>query len=180
MKQPVSWTLDPETRTEAVLRWCLEHHGVDRLLVAARLKRESPDHSLLTPAVGQAITDLLGSIILERHYTTAWPGTRLVGHDGLVLTIHFSERLIGPMAAAGELLRHWRHSHTPPLPEDLCLYRHGDKHPVLVSVTHEAMAWLITNTAVDLPGARPEDHDPTDFVPPAEDGFVGPSVETAT
>lgn len=178
MTRPSFWTLAPESLTKPVLEWCLQHHGVDRLMVTARLDRDDPDRSLLAPCVDHAISALFGADILDRRYTSAWPGTRLTDHDGLVVTIAFSEQSIGPMAGAGRLLSDWRHQHSPPLPEDLCLYRQGDPLPVLMSVTHESMAWLITDLPVQLPGAEAGGTDLTEFIPPAQAGFVGPSEST--
>jgi hypothetical protein len=146
---------------------------VDRLLVAARLDTDEVTPTLLSPGVDQQVQDLFGPSVLERRYAEEWPGTQLIGHQGVVWTVAYSERLFAPMIAAANLLRSWRHSHNPPLPEDICLFRQGDSLPVLVSVTHEEEAWLITDREVDLPGAEAADAGVLEYIPPAATGFVG-------
>ncbi len=170
------WSLPRDTRIEPILRWCLGNHGVDRLMVSARMRQKADRPTLAHPEVGQAIDRLFGPWILRRDHTSEWPGTRLIGHDGLAVTVRFSEGLIDRMIAAGELFRDWTDRHSPPLPEDLCLYRSGEDKPTLLSVTHEEMIWLYTDRDLDFPGAELDPHGIADFIPPASEGFIGPSL----
>lgn len=172
-----AWSLDHSTRIEPLLNWCLEHHAVDRLLLVSRLRQDRDEPILLVASVEEAIQHIFAPWVVDRRYASRWPGTKLMGHDALVTTIEFSEAAIAPMVAAAEFLRDWRHSHAPPLPEDLCLYRKGDVLPTLVSATHKQVAWLLTERDVGLHGAEPDGSDPEEFIPPAERNFIGDSVK---
>lgn len=173
------WWLDYATRLEPLMNWCLENHAVDRLLVVSRLSQESDEPELLVPPVEEAVLELFADRILDRRCAGGWPGTRLVKHDALVTRVEFSIALVEPMVAAAELLRDWRHSHSPPLPEDLCLYRHGEPLPVLVSATHKGSAWLLTDREVRIEGAELGESDLTEYIPPADRDFVGESLKYA-
>ena len=110
-----AWTLPTDSKTEEVLVWCLENDQVDRLLVTTRLQKGSGDRILSKPEVAESVEMLFGKDILTRKAASVWPGTRLIGHNGLSWTIRFTENLIAPMAAVAEQLRNSTRFHTPPL-----------------------------------------------------------------
>lgn len=58
--------------------------------------------------------------------------------------IAFDLSLMEPMARLGPRLSDWQMNSKPPLPEDLCLFNHRADWPVLVSVTHEGDAWILS------------------------------------
>lgn len=166
------WFLDADTEIEPVLDWCLAHHGVNRLILMARLKSHSERLTLRDPEVGDFIESTFEDHILERRQATAWPGTVVEGTSSLLFTIAFTQELIRPMAEAGRLVRAWVPFFEPPLPEDPCLYRLGDDRPTFVSTTHDHTMYILTPHQVNLEGAEPVDRF-RPFFPPAETEFIG-------
>lgn len=153
---PSCWKLPMDVELEPVLVWCTETRSVNRLLVTIRFaadakgRRDEPSKAML-----RSIESLFSDRILKSRLAREWPGTRLIGHEGAIVVIDFGSALIGPMLRAGRRLQDWTERNSPPLPEDLCLYRQGDEWPALVSVTHEADAWLIGDTPPAIEGAVP-------------------------
>jgi hypothetical protein len=141
------WELAPDSPLDRVLEWCIHEKGVDRLLLSARLDQDKEEEVLLNPSIDQVVARVFGERVLERRLARSWPGTVLIGHFGVVYVIDFDLSLIVPMIELGPLLsdwRHWREDKKPRLPEDPCLYKLGDDWPVLVSVTHEGDAWIVS------------------------------------
>lgn len=148
------WSLDSSVRFSTVSHWCLSNHQVDRLLVSTRLDQDAPKRGLLAPRVHGSIEQIFAGRIVTTLFATAWPGTELVDHCGLVYVIRFDEDLSMRIAAFQDCISKWTQWHEPPLPEDLCLFREGDELPVLVSVTHEGDAWLVTDRGLTLEGVE--------------------------
>lgn len=166
------WRLPYEVELTPVVAWCLEHRGVDRLMVVTRMRSRKP-LLLDKPEVEAAIERIFGDRVLSRRYVRKWPGTRLLEHDALAATVDFSADLLVAMVAAEPSLYGWLANHRPPLPEDLCLWHHGDELPTLVSVSHEREAWILSDREVDLPGAVLDELTPEHLaIPPAELGFA--------
>lgn len=128
----------------------------------------------MEPRLEQTVTSLFGDRLLARKLARKWPGTELIGHDGMVFVIAFDSSLIDPMCELGEFLGDWLHSRASPLPEDPCLYKQGDDCPVLVSVTHEKEAWILSNTKPSFcPKANSFQYDSKNLlVPGASKGFI--------
>ncbi len=168
------WELNAETSMETILQWSVKDKDVDRLLLSARLDKERKKPVLLRPTLDRTIEQLFGERVLERRLVRRWPGTELYGHNGLVFLIAFDAALIKPMVEIGERLSNWRHNNNPPLPEDPCLFRQGDDWPVLISVTHERDAWILSDERPPFCIAEPFEFKPENLlVPTAAGGFVG-------
>jgi hypothetical protein len=169
-----TWALPPGIPLEHVLSWCLRERAVDRLLLAMRLQKDERGREVPEPEVEDLIDSLFGDKILMRKKARRWPGTELVGHEGVVFLVSFDSSLIEPMVQAGELLHDWRHGNRPRLPEDPCLFRAGDEWPVLVTVTHERDAWILSEDRPSLCFGEPFDFNPKELlVPTAAEGFIG-------
>jgi hypothetical protein len=168
------WEISTDTPLRAILDWCLSEHQVDRLLLSARLEKGRRKSVFTKPSLEQAVTSLFGDRLLTRKVARKWPGTELIGHDGMIFVIAFDSSLVDPMCELGETLGAWLHSRDSPLPEDPCLYKQGDDCPVLVSVTHERDAWILSNTKPPFcVKALPFQYDPKNLlVPPASRGFM--------
>lgn len=166
------WSLAASVRLSDVARWCISNHGVDRLLVSTRFDRGATKRTLLVPEVSDSVERIFAGRIVTSVLATAWPGTELVDHCGLVYVIVFDEDLGKRMASVEDLICNWTQSHDPPLPEDLCLFRQAAKLPVVVSVTHEGEAWVLTDEAVTLPGAERAFLPPGELLIPRGDFFV--------
>jgi hypothetical protein len=171
------WDLPTATEIDLVFEWCARERHVDRLLLSARLDQDEKKPVLDKPSLDRFVASTFGNRLLERKLVRRWPGTQLIGHDGVVYVIAFDLSLIAPMRECGPRLsdwRHWRHDGKPPLPEDPCLFRQGDDWPVLVSVTHERDAWVLSERRPPFCDEEPSDFDPEDIgVASAAEGFVG-------
>jgi len=170
------WSLDSSIRFSTVSHWCLANYQVDRLLVSTRLDQDAPQGGLLAPRVHSSIEQMFVGRIVTTLFATAWPGTELVDHCGLVYVIRFDEDVGMRMAAIEEYISKWTQWHDPPLPEDLCLYRRGDEVPVLVSVTHEGCAWLLTERGMTLEGAERSPLSVAELLIPRGQFFVTPTT----
>ena len=160
------WEVPTRGDLEELLTWLVERIGVDRLILTTRLDQEADEVMLLSPQVLTAVDELFDGRILEKRLCSAWPGTELVNHKGLVFLIDFDSSLITPMINTGPHLEDWTEWNSPPLPEDICLFKKGQPWPTLVSVTHEGQAWILSNYIVDIEGVKLTDIDPADlFIP---------------
>lgn len=164
---PRCWDVVPGVPMERLLTWCLDIRGADRVLVAAPVDRDSDDLTLLKPAVERRVYGLIGDRLLSAAYCSAWPGTALAGHVGLVWTATFDRTLMRRMVRAQGALSGWKVSANPPLPEDICLYRDGDRFPILVSVSREGDGWLFHRGRIEEDLAVLADCPlPADLIPP--------------
>jgi hypothetical protein len=162
-----SWDVAPAATLGAVLTWCQERRRVDRLLVATRLDRESKKPMLLYPGVAESVRRIFGKQVLHETMARRWAGTELIGHSGKVYLIAFNEDVKQRMIEAENRWGAWTGNHTPPLPEDLCLFRDGDAVPLFVSVTHDEEAWIFDDEPVPRNLATPSKiRLPEDLLPP--------------
>lgn len=168
------WRLPTSTPIRTLFRWCVEERGVDRLLLSARLEKGSKEPVLLQPEVERIVSSVLGDRILVRKLVSKWPGTELIGHVGMVYEVEFDDSVIEGMARVGARLEAWQMANDPPLPEDPCLFRQTAEWPVLVSVTHEGDAWILTEERPPFCTGAPFAFTPENLlIPPASQGFVG-------
>lgn len=163
MKHPPIWELPWAVEVEPVIRWCCEEHRVNRLLMSARLHQDGSGE-LTHPRVDDLMENLFGASLLDRREVTRWQGNELVGHNGLVYEVDFSPALVKKIAAINPSLYAWRHHHDPPLPEDFCLFRLGERWPRLVTVTHEHFGWILSDRKVPILGAELTDHTSEDVL----------------
>jgi hypothetical protein len=171
---PRCWKVAHAASLETLLTWCLDVRKVDRLLLATRLDKEVPTPTLLKPEVESRVHELFSDRMLETTVATAWPGTQLIGHAGKVYLVEFDRTVLRRMVAAENRLGAWTQWNKRPLPEDVCVYRVGDRTPVLVSVTHDDDAWIFHNDDVSVDVASPASIIlPADLIPPPPNFFVG-------
>jgi len=167
------WEVPSNARMEEVLRWCVRRKRADRLLLVAQLK-DVRQRVLSDASVETVVENLFGETVLKRRLARRWPGTELSDSKALVYVIAFNETFIQPMVELGPLLSDWKHSHQPPMPEDPCLFRHGDEWPVFVSVTHEGDAWALSDGRPPFGKGKPFEFKPENLmIPPAALGFLG-------
>jgi hypothetical protein len=170
------WQLLMDVDLEPVLKWCVKTSAVNRLLVVtkfwedARGRTEGPN-----PKILDAMEFLFSGRILRRVFARKWPGTEVIGSEGIVFVIEFDAALIEPMVQAAGRFADWGYWNDPPLPEDLCLYRHGDEWPAVYSTTHESDIYAIGETGppIQRTVARPLDADFLGVPTGHEDFLVG-------
>jgi hypothetical protein len=127
----------------------------------------------LAPAVESIVHDVFGERLLRATLATAWPGTQLIGHAGKVYVVGFDRSVLRKMVSTEGRLGAWTQWNQQPMPEDICLYRAGDRAPVLVSVTHDGDAWIFHDGDVSGEIATPASiRLPADLIPPAPDFFI--------
>lgn len=148
-----SWKIDTSVTTlNELSSLCLLHDQVDRMLVALRLERSGNKWRHASDEAGDRVRRLFEPYILTSFQASAWPGTELIKHPGLVFVVKFDETVKDLMVKTEPNLNKWVHHGQPSLPEDICLFKATGSHPSLVSVTHEKRAWLITNKTPELQG----------------------------
>lgn len=145
-----------DVRLDKLLGWCLASHPIDRILLIARFEpfgetgRYAPSVEVLASIERLFCFDLEECLLAEE-----WPGTKCPGSSNLILLARFDEAVLERMAAAGPYLSDWTARNTPPLPEDLCLFRQGSEWPVFFSSSHENLGWLISTKQPPFRRVRP-------------------------
>jgi hypothetical protein len=156
----------PDLCLSKVLNWCLREHQVDTLLVAHRPPptglRNEHDRGCF-PGIDSAVRTVFGDRIIKSFWASGWPGTQLFA-NGRVYVIRFDETVAKRMASLEDRLFAWDGSAERRLPEDLCVFRDGSRLPVLVSVTHEKDAWIISDKKSQPPGFTDSSFKPEEYV----------------
>jgi hypothetical protein len=161
LMKPTCWKVDTRTVSlRELLPWCLSHHEVDRMLVIlppspSRWRYDQQDRDRVG-AVYDRTNLLFGSYILEKLPVSAWPGTELIGGVASAFVIEFNEKVKDVMLSVEPDLCKWRLNTQPPLPEDICLFKAADSYPAFISISHERLAWLISEKRPDLSGVSME------------------------
>lgn len=159
------WGVNTSTVSlEKLLSPCLLEHKVDRLLFAMSFFKGRNKKRYPAPGVGTSVQKLFGALVLDKFLAYAWPGTELINHKGLVFVVKFNEAVKALMLRVQPNLNHRLHTSTPPLPEDICLFRETSPYPSLVSVTHEKQAWLISRNQPKLRGVSKSSLKPRDLI----------------
>ena len=147
------------------MRWCLDHHGVDRMLVALRLEQVGNKWRYEEPKAAEFFTSQFGPHILTGLQAAEWPGTILFDHPGFVYVLAFNEEVMELALRIQPSLAKWDDGENPPVAEDICLFKESASHPVLVSRTHDLVAWLISDTEPNLQGYRKSNIQPAKLFP---------------
>jgi len=146
------WNVDLRiVSSVGLLEWCLREHGVDRMLVAVRLEKSRARWMPMNPEASDRLERLFSPHIRERFLASGWPGNEMFRHPGFVYLLEFGTAVKDLVLRVEPNLHKW-HIDDGPLPEDICLFRLGDPHPIFVSVIHEGDAWLLTNKEPQLRG----------------------------
>lgn len=147
----------------SVLRWCLDAHQVNRMLVVVRQERWRGGWRPVSPEQHSTTLELFGEFVLSEALCSWWPGTMTKG-AGRVFLLRFDDSVIKVASKVGRRFLAWERGCEPPLPEDICLFKTGASHPVLISVTHEGDAWLLTNKEVGLAHVSNSDYELDDIM----------------
>ena len=148
-----------------IMSWSLEHHAVDRMLVALRLQQVGNKWRYEEPKAAEFFHLQFGSYVLTGFQASAWPGTELIGHPGFVYVLDFDEQVMKIVLRTQSSLAGWQHSENPSLPEDICLFRESASHPTLISRTHDLNAWLISETKPEPQGFKASTLSPARLFP---------------
>ena len=140
------WENIGDVALEDLLDWCLTKHKVDTLLVSERGASNRREGHSFYPAVRKSTRMIFGTSIIKEINATGWPGTMLVRDTGRVYVIEFNRAIMEAIVKIEPNLFEWREVHPKHLPEDICVFRRVSNLPVLVSVTHERDAWILSNT----------------------------------
>ena len=154
-----------EASLDEIMSWCLEHGSVDRMLVALRLHQVGNKWRYADPKAGQFFQSQFDPYILAGFQADEWPGTRLLGAPGFVYVLTFNEEVKEVVLRTQPSLAKWQHGEKPPLPEDVCLFRESSSHPVLISSTHNLVAWLLSDKNPDMRGFKKVSFPPGQLFP---------------
>jgi hypothetical protein len=166
MMELTSWQADARVAVlDEIMVWALEHYAVDHMLVALRLIQIGNRWRYADPQAGEVFQSQFGPYILTGFQAAQWPGTELFGHPGFVYVVRFNEEVKEVVIRTQPSLAKWQHGENPPLPEDICLFREADSHPVLVTCTHGLDAWLISHEKPELQGFRRSNISPEKLFP---------------
>jgi len=133
------------------------------MLVVVRQERWRGTWRPISPEQHSTTLALFGEFVMSEALCSWWPGTVTKG-AGLVFLIRFNDSVREIASQAGPRLLAWERGQHPPLPEDICLFKLGGSHPIMLSVTHEGDAWLLTNKRVDLPHVAKANHELDDIM----------------
>ena len=168
------WTLPDSIELSTLLSWCRSAHGADRLLLANRQIYKSRQGELISPSAYMTAISLFEDRVLQERLARRWPGTVSTEQDCLIQIVEFDLPAIDSICSVSSNLFDWVSSADPPLPEDPCLFRRGATWPVLVSVTHERDAWLLSDERPPFDGIERSRFTPDElYIPPAESDFLG-------
>jgi len=146
------WQNKGHVSLRVVLGWCLDREQVDHLLVVNTPGVGERGRVSFDSAVERATKALLGNRMVDHFRATAWPGTQLMRHTAKVFVARFDAELMLGMSKQEDDLFQWTRRSPKRLPEDICLFRRGSDHPVLVSVTHENDAYIVAERDAGPPG----------------------------
>jgi hypothetical protein len=153
------WENPGEVFLSEVLEWCLQKFRVDTLLVTSRASGASRGKRSFDPAVERNAKSIFGKNLITQFHASGWPGTRLVRHTARVYVVRFDAALMRRLVTVENKLFNWTH-HPKHLPEDICVFRNGSRLPVLVSVTHEGDAFILSDRRSSPPGFERSDLPP--------------------
>ena len=132
----------------AILEWCLER-GADTMLFVVRMPSES--------AATERARELFGGKVRGEFMAYGWPGTKSLKEDNLILELDLDADLAQLVADTGPHIADWREHNA--LPEDPCVLKRADcgatGWPMLYSVTPEEVAWIVSDSRVDVEGVSP-------------------------
>lgn len=149
------WELNWSIKLEHLLAWALEYEKVDRLLVTARLAKTRTKPPTRVNKIDDKVKTIFGKNVITSFNAKGWPGTSLIGHLGRVYIVEFDEKILRKMVKIENELFNWTHNNNPSLPEDICLFRENAQFPVLISVTHEAEGWILTDKQINMRDVEP-------------------------
>ncbi len=164
---PRVWDVPRDAQLGPIFEWCLERHGVDRLLVVERSATANGRHYTFDSRVTASVGRIFGTAAMQKFRAARWPGRQVFGHRERVHLIRFDSEVAARMLSVEPTLRGWQHGHPLSLPEDPCLFRAGDDLPVLLSVTIHSEAWIVSEDRPSVPGISPSDATvPELYIPP--------------
>jgi hypothetical protein len=153
-----------DTSFEQIMTWCLEHHAVDRMLLALRRHQVGNKYEYDDLKAAELLHSTFGSYIRTAFPTLEWPGTR-ASAPAFVYVLNFNEEVKELVLKTEPSLEKWLHLGQSSLPEDPCLFKESDSHPILVTSIHHATAWLLSEKTPDVPGFKKTNFPPDSFFP---------------
>lgn len=153
------WAIDVRQVSFAtVLKWCQQHHRVDRLLLGIQIqpgRKNGQKHGIASPAQLQNASRYFAQHVLSVYSVKGWPPSLFFGTTQPVLEIELNTEVIDTCLDIGPNLADWTSwNDERPLPEDPCLFKAGAQYPNLVTVAHEEEAWLLSDRKVNLHGVK--------------------------
>jgi len=161
VKEIPVWECVRDVHLSEILLWCLKNGRVDTVLVSSWQSFDESGMGKYAPGVDIKAKKIFGENLIACFQARGWPGIRLSKHKGRVYVSKFDTQLAMKMAKVEDKLFSWLNVSRKKLPEDICLFKQGEKLPVLISVSHEREAWVIAQSRP--PGFRRSDSRPQDL-----------------
>lgn len=147
-----------------IINWCLVNHSVNRMLVVLRLNQDGNRWRYANPEAGEFVQNSFGPHIITGFQAAEWPGTKS-REPAFIYVLNFNEEVKEAVLQTQPSLAKWQHGEQPTLPEDICLFRESDAHPIFLSSTHHYLAWLLSNRVPVLEGFKKTDFASSSFFP---------------
>lgn len=149
---------------EEIMTWCLEHHSVDHMLLVLRRHQVGNKWRYADEKAGERFHSTFDRYVVTGFPAYEWPGTQ--AHEpAFVYVVKFNEEVKKVVLRTEPSLKKWQHSAESSLPEDPCLFRESDPHPILVTTIHHDVAWLLSEKIPDLSGFKKTDYSPRELFP---------------
>jgi len=136
----------------SIFNWCIKHQKPDRMLIVIGMERSHGRWRVEEPRAERWVKKYLGEFIIETFLAQGWPGNLLSYAPARVFVLQFSNKVEKIILDKEPRLENWGDWRRPPLPEDICLFRSDDSHPIFVSTVHERDAWLFSEKRPRLKG----------------------------
>ena len=146
------------------MTWCLKKHSVDHLLFVLRREQIGNKWRYANPEAGERFHATFDPFVVTGFAAQEWPGTKSSAPD-FVYVLRFDEEVKELVLQTEASLKNWLHSGATPLPEDPCLFRETDPHPIFVTSIHHDVAWLLSETKPELPSFKRTEYSPRSLFP---------------
>ena len=153
-----------EASFDEIMTWCLKHHSVDHMLLVLRRQQVGNKWHYANPEAGERLHSIFDNYVVTGFPTEEWPGTKS-SEPAFVFVLKFNEEVKRVILQTEPALKNWLHSNELALPEDPCLFRKSDPHPIFVTSIHHDVAWLLSEKKPALPSFKRTDFSPRSLFP---------------
>ena len=144
---------------DEIMSWCLKQYSVDHMLLVLRRQQIGNKWRYANPEAAERFHSTFDRYVVTGFAALEWPGTKST-EPAFVYVLRFNEEVKELVLQTEPSLKNWLHSDETPLPEDPCLFRESDPHPIFVTSIHHDVAWLISENKPDLSSFKKTDYSP--------------------
>lgn len=138
------WILEYAQETLSdLLTWAIKEKKADRMILVFRDSSDGSEYGSEVKSLRKSYAKKFERFVLDECSVRAWPGTELTRGTATILVIKVTHETAEQILELEPDLAKWIH---PDLPEDLCVYKEGAEAPLILSVTHESLGWVISDS----------------------------------